>query len=126
MFFLNLAVCIPAFCPNEITDAVETYGIFHWPKTLVGETSLFPCPYNNQSFATRECQPAGPKKSEGIWGPILLEQCRDGEGRYGGLFHLAKVNTPCNAASSLLCSEAQNRIGYSVAGKTQLLLCYNI
>ena len=95
-------VSVSAFCPSEITGTVEGNGIFKWPNTLVGETSLLPCPYNNRSYGRRECQPAGGKMSEGIWGPIFLEQCRYREGQNGNLSDLAKVNNPCNVKDTIV------------------------
>ena len=93
----NLDDSVSAFCPSEITGTVEGNGIFKWPNTLVGETSVLPCPYNNRSFGRRECQPVGGKMSQGIWGPIFVEQCR-----YEDLFDLAKVNNPCNVKDAIV------------------------
>ena len=110
MFFFNLDASVPAFCTSEITGTVEAKGIFNWPNTLVGETSMLPCPYNNRSFGRRECQPAGRKMSEGIWGPIFVEQCRYAEGQNEDLFDLAKANNPCNVKDVIVIMLQYNSI----------------
>ena len=80
------------FCPSERIDMQEAYGIFEWPKTPVGNRSILPCPYNTESFASRDCSFTNQKGIETAWGPIDVTKCKYKEMRSKQLFLLTQVN----------------------------------
>ncbi|CAB4018009.1 adhesion G- coupled receptor G7-like [Paramuricea clavata] len=78
------------FCESEKVGTPEAFGIFVWPETPVENRSTLPCPYNPESFASRECLYANPTESGNVWGPIDVTKCKYNDVRSKDLFLLAQ------------------------------------
>lgn len=93
MLHFNFTFSFIEFCESENVGTPEAYGIFVWPDTPVGNRSTLPCPYNPESFASRECLYAKRTESGNVWGPIDVTKCQYNDVRSKDLFLLAQVST---------------------------------
>ncbi|XP_028418860.1 adhesion G protein-coupled receptor E1-like [Dendronephthya gigantea] len=83
-------------CPSETVGTVDSYGIFSWPETPVGTRSSLACPYNNESFAIRECLYTNKTNSGNAWGPTVATDCNFQDVRSKDLFLLAQEDVNIN------------------------------
>ncbi len=91
MFTSIISFTFEGSCASEKIGTLEAYGIFEWPATPVGDRSVLACPYDTDSFASRDCRYTNQTESGSVWGPTEVTQCKYKDMRSKGLFLLAQV-----------------------------------
>ncbi|XP_028411938.1 adhesion G-protein coupled receptor G6-like [Dendronephthya gigantea] len=83
-------------CSRDVDGSPEAYGIFLWPETPTGNISTVACPYNNESFASRECFYTNKKGGESVWGPTVATKCIFKNERSKDIFRLSEEEVNVN------------------------------